>query len=63
MWIYTSLLVFSGQDTSFSNIAGRANMTPELFKEMVESNGMEIISQTPISFFETTDIISFFRKL
>lgn len=52
-----------GQDTSFSNVAGRANMTPELFKEMVESNGMEIISQTPISFFETTDIISFFRKL
>ena len=51
-----------GQDTSFSNIAGRANMTPELFKEMVESNGMEIISQTPIHFTETVDIISFFRK-
>lgn len=51
-----------GMDTSFSNIAGRANMTPELFKQMVESNGMEIISQTPIHFIETTDTISFFRK-
>ena len=51
-----------GMDTSFSNIAGRANMTPELFKQMVESNEMEIISQTPIQFFETTDIISFFKK-
>lgn len=51
-----------GRDTSFSNIAGRANMTPELFKQMVESSGMEIISQTPIHFFETTDTISFFRK-
>jgi SAM-dependent methyltransferase len=51
-----------GMDTSFSNIAGRANMTPELFKQMIESNGMEIISQTPIHFTETVDIISFFRK-
>jgi SAM-dependent methyltransferase len=51
-----------GRDTSFSNIAGRANMTPELFKQMVELSGMEIISQTPIHFFETTDTISFFRK-
>jgi hypothetical protein len=49
-------------DTSFSNVAGRANMTPELFKQMVESNGMEIISQTPIHFIETVDTISFFRK-
>lgn len=51
-----------GQDLSFSNVAGRSNMTRELFKEMCDSNGMEIISQTPIQFFETTDIISFFRK-
>jgi SAM-dependent methyltransferase len=51
-----------GLDTSFSNIAGRSNMSPELFKEFVESNGMEIISQKPIEFFQTTDTISFFRK-
>jgi ubiquinone/menaquinone biosynthesis C-methylase UbiE len=52
-----------GQDKSFNNIAGRANMTPELFKQLIELNGMEIVSQKPIQFFETTDIISFFRKL
>lgn len=52
-----------GEETSFDNIAGRSNMTPEIFKDMVESNGMEIISQNPIQFFKTTDIISFYRKL
>lgn len=52
-----------GEETSFDNIAGRSNMTPELFKDMVESNGMQIISQNSIPFFQTTDIISFYRKL
>jgi SAM-dependent methyltransferase len=52
-----------GMETSFSNVAGRANMNPELFKQMVESNGMEIISQSPIPFFKTVDTLSFFRKL
>ena len=51
-----------GDDLSFTNLGGRSNMTPDIFKQMVESNGMEIISQKNIQFFETTDIISFFRK-
>jgi SAM-dependent methyltransferase len=51
-----------GSDLSFTNLGGRSNMTPDIFKQMVESNEMEIISQVPIQFFETTDIISFFRK-
>ena len=40
---------------------------PEQFKEIVDSNGMEIISQTPFSFesvggWNGNDCISFFRK-
>jgi cyclopropane fatty-acyl-phospholipid synthase-like methyltransferase len=51
-----------GNDLSFTNLGGRSNMSPDIFKQMVESNGMEIISQVTIQFFETTDVISFFRK-
>lgn len=60
--------IYQGSDNSFENSAGRANMTPELFKSFVENNNMEIVSQTPIKFNELngwdgTDCISFFKKL
>lgn len=59
--------LYGGSDSSTQNIAGRANMSPEQFKELVEKYGMEIISQTPISFesvsnWNGTDCISIFRK-
>lgn len=54
--------LYGGEDESFKNISGRSNMNPELFKEFVESNGMEIISQTQIEFPEVNDCISFFHK-
>ena len=60
-WIYL------GSDNSFENSAGRANMTPEIFKSFVENNDMEIVSQNQIKFnplngWDGTDCISFFRK-
>ena len=59
--------IFQGSDNSFENSAGRANMSPELFKTCVENNNMEIISQNPIKFkplnnWDGTDCISFFKK-
>lgn len=59
--------IYGGSQNSFENSAGRANMSPEQFKEMVEQNNMEIISQTPIKFnslngWDGTDCISFFIK-
>lgn len=58
---------YGGTDNSIENIAGRANMNPEQFKILVESNGMEIISQDRISFepvfpWNGVDSISIFRK-
>ena len=58
---------YGGEDTSFSNIAGRANMTPKQFKELVNLYGMEIISQDviqfePLGLWNGTDCISMFRK-
>ena len=58
---------YGGEDTSFSNIAGRANMTPEQFKELVNLYGMEIISQDviqfePLGLWNGTDCISVFKK-
>ena len=52
-----------GSEYSTNNIAGRANMSPELFKEMVESNKMNIITQFPINFSEVTDCITIFEKI
>jgi len=49
-----------GSNNSFENYAGRSNMNPELFKEMVESNGMEIVFQNVK--FDNGDYISFFKK-
>ena len=59
--------LYGGSDNSINNIAGRANMSPEQFKELVERHGMEIISQDSIKFEATglwdgTDCISMFRK-
>jgi ubiquinone/menaquinone biosynthesis C-methylase UbiE len=58
---------YGGEDNSFSNIAGRANMTPEQFKELVNLYGMEIISQDviqfePLGLWNGTDCISVFKK-
>ena len=59
--------LYGGTDNSTENIAGRANMSPEQFKEMVETSGMEIVSQDIISFepvfpWNGNDCISIFRK-
>ena len=51
-----------GKEYSTMNIAGRANMSPELFQGMVESNGMKVLSQIPISFEQVTDCITIFQK-
>lgn len=51
-----------GMEESFKNVAGRANMTKELFKDMVERYGMVIIFQKDIGFSETVDCISMFKK-
>ena len=52
-----------GTDYSFENKSGRSNMNPEVFKNLVEKNGMEIVSQTTINFPEVVDVISVFKKL
>jgi FkbM family methyltransferase len=59
--------IYGGTENSVNNIAGRANMSPEQFKQLVEYYGMEIISQNAISFesvglWNGNDCISFFRK-
>lgn len=59
--------LYGGRENSVENIAGRANMSPEQFKEIVEKYGMEVVSQTPIKFKEVglwdgMDCITFFRK-
>jgi len=60
--------LYQGSENSFENSAGRSNMSPEEFKKLVEFNGMEIISQSPIKFnalnnWDGTDCISFFTKI
>ena len=59
--------LYGGKENSTENIAGRANMSPEQFKDLVENYNMEIISQSPITFesvggWNGTDCVSFFRK-
>jgi len=59
--------IYGGSENSFQNSAGRANMSPEQFKEIIEKNNMEIVSQTSIKFdplngWDGTDCMSFFRK-
>jgi SAM-dependent methyltransferase len=59
--------IYGGSENSFENSAGRANMSPEQFKEFVENNNMKIISQRPIQFkplngWNGMDTISMFEK-
>ena len=59
--------LYGATDYSKNNVAGRSNMSPEQFKELVEKYEMEIISQNIISFepvggWNGNDCISFFRK-
>ena len=56
-----------GEELSFQNFGGRANMNPELFKSFVEDNGMKMVSQEaiqfePVGFWNGKDILSFFYK-
>ena len=59
--------LYGGSENSVNNIAGRANMSPEQFKEIVEKYNMEIVDQSSISFesvglWNGNDCISLFRK-
>ena len=59
--------LYGATDYSKQNVAGRSNMSPEEFKELVEKYEMEIVSQDLISFepvhgWNGNDCISFFRK-
>jgi ubiquinone/menaquinone biosynthesis C-methylase UbiE len=40
--------LWSGSENSFDNNAGRSNMTPFLFKELVEKHNMKIVEQKEI---------------
>lgn len=65
-YIHHSWLL-GGQDYSFSNFGGRASMTPEIFKELVEKHNMKIIEQKTIKFepegkWDGTDCITIFEK-
>ena len=51
-----------GSDYSTQNIAGRSNMTPELFFEIVKKYGMNVIHQHHIKFPEVIDTITIFEK-
>jgi SAM-dependent methyltransferase len=42
--------LYGGSDESRKNSAGRANMSPEEFKQIVEEHNMEVISQNNIQF-------------
>ena len=65
-FIHHSWLV-GGQDNSFLNIAGRADMNPELFKSLVEKHKMKVVEQKTIKFeplgeWDGTDSITTFEK-
>jgi ubiquinone/menaquinone biosynthesis C-methylase UbiE len=54
---------FYGSETPSLNLAGRSNMTPDLFKNIVEKYNMEIISQENFQVSENiTDVLSIFYK-
>jgi SAM-dependent methyltransferase len=60
-WLYL------GNDYSFKNIAGRADMNPDLFKSLVEKNNMKVVEQKtikfePLSNWDGTDSITIFEK-
>jgi hypothetical protein len=60
--------LLGGQDHSFWNVAGRADMNPELFKSLVEKHKMKVVEQKTIKFeplgeWDGTDSITIFEKL
>lgn len=53
--------LFGGNEISFRNIAGRSNMTPSRFKELVENNNLQVINQEEI-IWAMTDTITTIKK-
>ena len=55
---------FYGTDTPTENIAGRSNMTPDLFRSFVEKYNMKIILQEDFRVSnEVNDTITIFQKI
>ena len=59
--------LLGGEDLSFLNYAGRACMTPEIFKSLVEKHDMNVVGQRTIMFkplgqWDGTDSITIFEK-
>ena len=59
--------LYGGSEESTYNVAGRANMSPEQFKNFVEDNNMEIVSQNviqfePLGLWNGKDCIRIFKK-
>lgn len=59
--------LLGGEDLSFLNYAGRARMTPEIFKSLVEKHDMNVVEQRTIMFkplgqWDGTDSITIFEK-
>lgn len=52
-----------GQELSFENIGGRANMWPDLFRQFVTDAGMIVIKQMPFNFKTVSDCITIFKKI
>lgn len=60
--------LLGGNDLSFQNIAGRSDMNPQLFKNLVEKNNMNVIEQktinfTPVGLWNGIDSITIFEKI
>ena len=51
-----------GSEYSTQNIAGRSNMNPQLFAEIVSNYGMSVTHQFNVKFPEVTDTITIFKK-
>jgi ubiquinone/menaquinone biosynthesis C-methylase UbiE len=51
-----------GSEYSTQNIAGRSNMSPELFTEMVEKYNMKTLHQFNVKFVEVVDTVTIFQK-
>jgi SAM-dependent methyltransferase len=65
-YIHHSWLM-GGQDNSFLNFAGRASMTPDIFRGLVKKHNMKIVEQKTIKFeplgeWDGTDSITIFEK-
>jgi ubiquinone/menaquinone biosynthesis C-methylase UbiE len=53
---------YEGSDYSTRNFAGRSNMNPKLFTELVNKYDMKIVEQFNVEFQEVHDTISIFEK-